>query len=283
MDNVFELINHSKKLYDRFYKLANKYSKLKDESRDERSKVYQLIEILNILEKEANEINDKSLRERLADWLLSERESCDQTKDEFRISLGKQLSERFANAGKKVQGQFPLLRIGFYTVKFDFEFGEAALFFGPEIEAIEAKIPLAIDAIFGKLTAYDTALKSSPFDDKTFEQDLIQAYNRVLKLSDKTVGEKLPILKVLAEYVFLKQSKKFLADPQRNYFKGFSRVHLSYDLYRFKKSGMTDTGIHLHVATFNATTDKANSLWIPDNEDGEGTHYSYLSLSDERN
>ncbi len=53
------------------------------------------------------------------------------------------------------------------------------------------------------------------------------------------------------------------------------------DLYRLKKSEVHAIENHivkLSVATFDATTEKKRSLWVPDNEQGDGTYYSYLSF-----
>ena len=49
-------------------------------------------------------------------------------------------------------------------------------------------------------------------------------------------------------------------------------------LYLLKKSNLLEKGIRLHVATFDATVDKIHSIWILENEDGEGTHYSQISF-----
>jgi hypothetical protein len=278
MEVFFALMNNHSKTVDRIRKLTDKYARQKDTLNEGKGNVYQLVGLLNALEKECGELADPWLRDQIKIWLSSERRICDQIKDDFRLQLGRQLSGQLALSGRKVSGQYPVLRIGMYSIRFDFEFGEAVLFFGPEIERLQAKIPLSADAICNSLIRFDEELRSPPLDNDRFLQDLMQAYSRSLKIEGRPRGEKLPVLRVLAEYVFIKQSKKFFADPQRGHFKGFSRVGLSYDLYRFKKSGMADSGFHLHIATFDATTDKGNALWIPDNEDGEGTYYSYISM-----
>jgi hypothetical protein len=98
-----------------------------------------------------------------------------------------------------------------------------------------------------------------------------------LKLTNKQYGEKLLVTDVLHEFAMLQQSKKFLIDPKKSNFHEFSRVKLSYILYYLKKSDALKD-MHLHVATFDATTDKRHSMWVPDNEEGEGTHYAYISF-----
>lgn len=280
MDKILELIGQQNQLYSRIYKTIIKYERTQSLGKNEFSNLYQLIEILNKIEKDAGSIQDSGLRDEVTKWVQEERRTCDQAKDDFRLQLGQQLSKRLAETGRKVSGQYPLLRIGLYSIKFDFEFGEAVLFFGPQIERLEAGVPLSADAICAKLTDFDEKLKSSALDENIFRHDLHQVYQRLLKIEGRSYGDKVAIMKFLNEYVFIKQSKKFYADPQQKNFKGFSRVILSYDLYRFRRTGTgaADCGFHLHVATFDATVDKGSALWIPDNEDGEGTYYSYISM-----
>ncbi len=282
MENIIEMLGNYGKLLSRIHKTIAKYAKLKVSLAEAGDNVYQLVELLNTVAKESASITETPLRDKILNWLADEQRTCDLAKSDFRLQLGQQLSKRFAAGGKNVRGQFPVLRVGLYTFKFDFEFGEACFFFGPEIELIEARIPLSGDIIYNKVNEFDEALRASPFDAIVFVQELNQAYKRLIRSGDKALGEKLPIMKVLVEYVLLKQSKKFFIDPRGVHFKGISRVDLSYDLFRLRQSSQNDSGIRLHVATFDATTDKANVLWIPDNDEGEGTHYSHISIDHER-
>jgi hypothetical protein len=82
----------------------------------------------------------------------------------------------------------------------------------------------------------------------------------------------------LSEFVLLKQSKRFYVDPQKSHFREYSRAKLSYLLYLLKKSAVQEKDLKLYVATFDATVDKMHSIWIPENEEGEGTYYSHISF-----
>ena len=41
---------------------------------------------------------------------------------------------------------------------------------------------------------------------------------------------------------------------------------------------MGESQLQLSVATFDSTTEKSKSIWVPDNEAGTGTYYSYVSF-----
>jgi hypothetical protein len=109
-------------------------------------------------------------------------------------------------------------------------------------------------------------------------QSIRAAYNRLITTKGKHCGEKLLLTEVLREFVIMQQSQKFLIDPQKSNYQEYSRVKLCYVLHCIKKANITNKDMHLHVATFDATADKLHSMWIPENEEGEGTHYSHISF-----
>jgi len=228
--------------------------------------------------KVAGTLPEFSLKGSLMSWIDHAREELEKAKEDFRFQFGQQLTEILQKEGKKLRGQYPLLKIDFYTLQLNFEFGETTLYFGPEIEKIRSKIPLQPEIIFETIKKYDDDLRTVRSTPEDILKTLHEAYSRRLTLNSKSFGDKLLITDVLNEFVMLKQSKRFFADPQKANFREYSRVKLSYLLYLLKKSDLSDKGLRLYVATFDATTDKMHSIWIPENENGEGTYYSYISF-----
>jgi hypothetical protein len=89
------------------------------------------------------------------------------------------------------------------------------------------------------------------------------------------------LLDLLSELVLLMQPESFRLNPAQEKFVEYPRVRFSYDLFRLKQAGaftVGDVQLKLHVANFDATTEKAKALWVPDSEEGDGTHYSYISF-----
>ncbi len=218
------------------------------------------------------------LKGSLISWIEYAKDELEKAKEDFRFQFGQQLKEILQKEGKKLRGQYPLLKIDFYTLQLNFEFGEATLYFGPEIEKIRSKIPLQPKVIFETIKRYDSDLRTAKSTPEDTLKTLREAYSRRLKLDSKSFGDKLLIIDVLNEFVMLKQSKRFFTDPKKANFREYSRVKLSYLLYLLKKCNLSDKGLRLHVATFDATTDKMHSIWILENEHGEGTYYSYISF-----
>lgn len=256
-------------------KLLEEYKKL---TIDPTENAFLLQKKLGEIIKVAGTLPEFSLKRSLMSWIEHARDELEMAKEDFRFQFGQQLREILQKEGKKLRGQYPLLKIDFYTLQLNFEFGEATLYFGPEIEKIRSKIPLQPEIIFETLKKCDSDLRTVKSAPEDMLKTLHEAYCRRLKLDSKAFGDKLLIIDVLNEFVMLKQSKRFFTDPKKANFREYSRVKLSYLLYLLKKSDVSDKGLRLHVATFDATTDKMHSIWIPENEHGEGTYYSYISF-----
>lgn len=239
---------------------------------------YLLQKKLTEIEKILPAMPDSDLKAALDVWLKDEKAAIEKAKDDFRFHFGQRLKELFEKDGIAVRGQYPLLRIGMYTLRLNFEFGEAALFFGPEVEKVESKIALHPQTIYDLIRQYDREVRTGPDELAGVYDDLVSAYERCLKIAGKVYGDKVLVSDVLKEYVFMRQPKQFGIDARRANFREFPRIKLSYLLYQLRTTNVAERGIRLHVATFDATTDKLSSFWVPDNEAGDGTHCAYISF-----
>lgn len=275
MQEFIENVKALSKSAQKIIKLVGKYEKLSEHPVDS---VYvlekNLAEISNVVES----LPDFDLKESLRTWVQTKKDELEKTKEDFRFRFGQTLKELLERDGKQMSGQYPLLRTGLYTVSLNFEFGEAALYFGPEIEKLRSKIPLEPRTIAEIIKKADASLKAIKLTPEEIFKDLNEAYDHCLRLANKSFGEKLLITEVLHQFVVLKQTKQFFIDPQRKNFREFSRVMLSYMLYLLKKAHFSERGMKLYIATFDATVDKRNAIWIPENENGEGTYYSHISF-----
>ncbi|MGQ9817230.1 MAG: hypothetical protein ACUVQ3_04685 [bacterium] len=256
-------------------KLLNDYAKLKERPTDN---AYVMERRLVEVSKIATTLADFDLKNLLVNWLNQEKKEIERLKEEFRFTFGEQLRTLFQQDNKEIKGQYPILRVGFYTLVLNFEFGEATLYFGPQIEKLRSKIPLESATVYQTIKKFDEDLKKITFDPKELYLDLENAYKRRLAILNKPYGEKVLLVDVLDEYVILKQPRQFFIDPKKENYREFSRVELAYLLYLFKKSEFSQSALHLYVATFDATTDKRESIWIPDDEEGEGTYYGYMAI-----
>lgn len=217
-----------------------------------------------------------SLYKNIIDYCEQEQQKINKIKEEFHFGLGAKLKELFAGFGE-LKGQLPVLRVKFYTIRFDFSNGEATIWWGPEKELIK-KVNLEPEIIFQTMKLFDENLTKIWNNPEDFLKILTSAYDRYLALNDLAYGEKVNLLELLTEFVMLMQRKSFKIDPTKNHFTEYSRIQFSYDLYRMKTASTLMTNIQLSVATFAVTENKEKSLWVPDNEIGDGTYYQSIAF-----
>ncbi len=225
---------------------------------------------------------DSELRKMLEEWCSKERTAVTEHKEEFRFQFGARLAEGLNQAGLKVKGQLPILRVGMFSLRVDFAAGKATVFWGPEVERLKSGVRLVPDELVNTLVKWTDDLHKRAVEPAKLRRQLSEAYHRLCMLNGLTPGTRISLVDVLAELVLLIQPKSFRANPARAKFVEYPRIRFSYDLHRLKASGELTNGeeqLRLYVATFDATTQKTRALWVPDNEEGEGTHYSYISFN----
>lgn len=233
-----------------------------------------------------NNFPDSEIKSGLLRWVEGENEFLKKTKEEFRYQFGAELKELLAKDGIGLKGQLPVLRASFYTLKLDFELGLGALYWGPEIQTIKAKIPLSVNNIYQTIHNFNERIKKQSIAPQDLLKNLHRAYERYTTFNNIRYGGKVLLIDLLSELVLLSQPSSFRTDPSRDKFREYSRVQFSYDLYNLKKNERVEIGkskLRLSVATFDATTDKAKSIWVPDNETGDGTFYSFIAFEEKSN
>ncbi len=224
---------------------------------------------------------DCEVRARLGEWCRNETAAIEQSRAEFRFEFGRQLVAGLEGSGMSVKGQLPVLRVGLFTVRTDFEAGSATVFWGPEIEKLRAGLKLVPAGLATTLRKWNDRLRQKSVEPVRLASRLHAAYRRYCTLGGLPEGTRVFLLDLLSELVLLMQPDSFRQNPAQEKFVEYPRVRFSYDLFRLKQAGaftVGDAQLKLHVANFDATTEKARALWVPNSEEGDGTHYSYISF-----
>ncbi len=244
---------------------------------------YEREKVLGTVEKLFSGFHPGELKEQLQGWLREERTKVEEAKAELRFGFGRELLAALEGSGLPVRGQLPFLRCGLFSLKVDFGTGRAAIFWGPEIEQLKSGIKLEPIALAQLLRSYqDSLVKRAAKAPEEFLARLLTAYRRGCLAKEVSEGERLFLVDLLSEMAFLLQPDGFRVNPVRARFLEYPRVRFSYDLYLLKKSGLREWNgmkLRLSVANFDATVEKAKALWVPDNEEGEGTYYSYIAFA----
>ncbi|MEO0077921.1 MAG: hypothetical protein ABIK86_02865 [candidate division WOR-3 bacterium] len=225
---------------------------------------------------------DSEAKNQVLDWLKEETAAVEKSREEFRFEFGRKLVAGLDGSGLAIRGQLPMLRIGFFTLRTDFDAGTATVFWGPEVEKLKSGLKLVPAELARTLRAYQDALREKSVEPARLAELMHSAYGRIVKFNNLPPGTRVFLLDLLAEITMLIQPPAFRLNPVQEKFVEYPRVRFSFDLFRLRQAGYFQVGddrMKLHVANFDATTEKARALWVPDNEEGEGTHYSYVSFA----
>jgi hypothetical protein len=279
MEGLVELLQS---LTGQSQKLARRLTAYRRLLSDPVNSVHQRAKAMAELSGAIQAFPDSDVRQQLAEWCRVESAAIEQSRAEFRFEFGRQLVAGLAGSGMKVRGQMPLLRVGLFTLRTDFEAGSAAIFWGPEIEKLKAGLDLAPAGLAATLKKWNGRLREKSVEPAKLVAKLHAAYRRLCGFTALNEGTRVFLLDLLSELVLMMQPESFRLNPTQEKFVEYPRVRFSYDLFRLKQAGVFavgDSQLKLHVANFDATTEKAKALWVPDSEEGDGTHYSYISFS----
>jgi len=267
-------ITDFKKKLSSLARFMKKYSKIEPNSLES---VQKLSSTLAKIEGMASSLEECSLKASLMSSIEEETKKLEDLStnltSSFAIGLDKLLSEK----GLKLKGRMPKLTCGFYTIDVDINNSRCKLYYGPKEEFI-ITLKLDTEVISDFIALHRKQLDTSFSNLDIFISQLEKAYRTVTNRSEDQHGKKTPIIKVMTELSILKQSRKFLTDPLRSNFQDYGRIQFSYDLYRVFQTPLKRLTLRLSPATRNQARNRAEYLWVPKDERGNGTIYSYIEL-----
>lgn len=213
----------------------------------------------------------------LRGWVKDTQEQIKAGQEEFKGWFGGELEKKLKESGLKLAGQFPDLHASFFRIKVDLDNGSVKIAYGPDEEPL-GKTDAHPDDVAGVVQNVLRGLDGLRLPDESLLEKIYTAYDRCLKMNDLRVGEKVGILEVLKEFVWLIQNKRFSADPRRENFREYSRIAFSYHVSKLEKRDHDGKRLELTVAAREQAAKREEHLWIPTDAQGNGTHFSGLAF-----
>lgn len=245
----------------------------------DRTRSQNAIELGNLVKNLDQQVERASLppnlRQELRTWLDSFRPQIQRAIDQLHQRFGVELERLLAEQGWKLHGHVPDLRVSFYTLEVDEAKAEVQIWFGPKQEPL-ARARLVPQEVVKRLLQVDKDLVERPLDEQQFIKNLFSAYEMVLLRLNLRPGDRAPIVDVLMHLSLLLQDRKFQADPRREHFRGYSRAHFAYDLYRLRQRRLLDQELVLGTATRAYTGNRRDFIWVPSDQSGNGTVYAHV-------
>lgn len=213
----------------------------------------------------------------LGAWLEDYQSALNAAENDRRNKFALELEQELRYHGLSLSGHYPDLKSGLFTIEVNFERNKAVIWYGPKQEELQ-ECPIS-----PKRVASSILKIRQEFDSKTTEDKVIELISEAYHRTKNQNSQDVPIIQILIQVVLLQQTKKFLEDPKHKYFKEYTRANFSYDLYRIRKaqlSEMKGVKIYLTTATRATTRQRSEFLWVPDDENGNGTAYSFLRVEE---
>lgn len=160
-----------------------------------------------------------------------------------------------------------------FRIELDARRGAVNVMYGHD--AMNAKpIPLDPGRVLAAYAMARKALVERKSNPSELLKRIFEAYRRLLAMQGKQFGERVSVIDVYRELVWLRQSDKFRSAPAKASFSEYPRSYFAYDVRQLQAS---NTLVHnrqrlqFGTATIDATDDPTRSIWIP--EGAEGGHY----------
>jgi len=232
---------------------------------------------LLIIEQQIREYQATVVEKSMNAWLSQTKAEINRRRNEFSSRLFASLEQMLRDRGIVLRGSYPLLTAGLFALDFDFTGGKAEVWYGPKKELLGTTKLSAVE-IVKRINTFIRIAEAPELTEEKFRELLDSAYERAKAISKKS--GKIPIVSILAEMAMLVQSPSFKSDPTKDKFAGYGRAQFSYHLYKLARGRYQDKLVRLEIAPMSLTRNRANHLWVPTNESGEGHVYAYLSFEE---
>lgn len=237
----------------------------------------QIRKILNIIE-ENNQVI--CLLDNLKNWVSQYQSELSKSEKEFKKRIGSELEEELAKIELSLSGHLPELEAGIFTIECDFERWKAKIWYGPKQESL-VECSLSAKEIAYQINKQKQNIGSKlPIEE--FIELLRKAYYRCIEGS--THGEFVRIIKVYEQLSALITTSLSIKGDEGINQGSYSRTDFSFDLFRLQKNKQTNlitSQIQLKVATREYTRRRSDFLWVPQDDHGNGTTYSHLTIKEE--
>jgi len=195
-----------------------------------------------------------------------------------RALLAGRIATALQEAGLAVRGQLPLLGAGPFTLEFvQGRKPRCVVWLGPRQEKVE-ECPMEPEAIVQAVKAADESLFGGGLDEESVLGEMREAYRVACLRRRLPEGERVPLTALMAEMAFQRQEAAFRADPIREHFRPFGRLHFGCLLGRLRHRRIGEWEMRLDTATMAQTRRAEDHLWVPRGRSGDGTHCATVAF-----
>ncbi|MDQ3089365.1 MAG: hypothetical protein M3Q78_12390 [Acidobacteriota bacterium] len=190
---------------------------------------------------------------------------ADENLSELEFTFARDLREAFNEKGITLGGNSASELVAeLFAIKVDMRRKQVDMTFSRQ-PVTDKKIKLDVEQV---VAVYERARKEiceRNVDLKMLLSDLFEAYNRVLKLTEKSVGTRTIIVDCYRELILVRQPAAFRKTPSKGKFLDYPKTHFAFDMMQLRRSQqMTLEGhrLNLGTATIDVGSDSARAMFL---------------------
>ena len=212
------------------------------------------------------------------------KEIADENLAELEFTFARDLREAFAEKGITLGGNSASELIAdLFVIKVDMRRKQVDMTFSRQ-PVSDKKIKLNVEQV---MMAYERAKKDiceRNVDSNGFLGELFEAYNRVLRLSEKPVGTRTIIVDCYRELIMVRQPASFRKTPSKQKFLDYPKTHFAFDMMQLRRSQqmvVDEHRLNLGTATIDVGSDSARAMFLA-TDANEGQFIQHLYFTKEK-
>lgn len=209
---------------------------------------------------------------------------ADENLAELEFTFARDLREAFSEKSITLGGSSASELIAdLFVIKVDMRSKQVDMTFSRQ-PVTDKKIKLNVEQV---VAVYERARKEiceRNVDLNSLLGELFEAYNRVLKLTDKPIGTRTIIVDCYRELIMVRQPASFRKTPSKQKFLDYPKTHFAFDMMQLRRSQkMVFDGhrLNLGTATIDVGSDSARAMFLA-TDANEGQFIQHLYFTKEK-
>ncbi len=193
------------------------------------------------------------------------KETADENLSELEFTFARDLREAFSEKGIILGGSSASELIAdLFVIKVDMRRKQVDMTFSRQ-SVTDKKIKLNVEQVVASFERARREICERSVDLGALLGELFEAYNRVLKLSDKPMGTRTIIVDCYRELIMVRQPASFRKTPSKQKFLDYPKTHFAFDIMQMRRGqnmNYQDHRLNLGTATIDVGSDSARAMFL---------------------
>jgi hypothetical protein len=193
------------------------------------------------------------------------KETADENLSELEFTFARDLREAFGEKGITLGGSSASELIAdLFVLKVDMRRKQVDMTFSRQ-PVTDKKIKLNVEQVVASFERAHREICERNVDLNVLLGELFEAYNRVLKLSDKPTRTRAIIVDCYRELIMVRQPASFRKTPSKQKFLDYPKTHFAFDMMQLRRGQnmiYQDHRLNLGTATIDVGSDSARAMFL---------------------